>query len=122
MRNYMIMHDFYKVLSDETRLRCLTLIFEMNKLCVCELIHALELPQSKISRHLSIIRLNGLISQQREGQWVIYSVNPTLSYVKKSIIAMTINELKNTPLFKNDKKRLKDMTDRPTINQDKHDV
>ncbi len=107
------MNDFYKVLADETRLRCLAMIFEQNEICVCELIYACELPQSKISRHLSIIKLNGLINQRREGQWVLYSVNPHLSDFKKKIIHATINELKKTNPYKKDKKRLNTMPNRP---------
>lgn len=77
------MNDFFKVLADETRLRCLALIYENHELCVCELIHALELPQSKISRHLSLIKLNKLIIDRREGQWVLYSTNSDISKFKK---------------------------------------
>lgn len=109
------MHDFYKVLSDETRLRCVALIFENDEICVCELIHALALPQSKISRHLSIIKLNGLIHQRRQGQWVLYSVSSSLSVVQKEIIKMSIDELKNSPPYKQDRIRLGKMTNRPII-------
>ena len=107
------MNEFFKTLSDETRLRCLVLIFENNELCVCELIHSLELPQSKISRHLSILKLNKVIRQRREGQWVLYSMHPELSVSHKKIIRLAIQELKNTIPFKNDNQRLASMQDRP---------
>ena len=109
------MNEFFKVLADETRLRCLALIFENNEICVCEIMHALDLPQSKISRHLSIIKLNNVISQRREGQWVLYSMEPTLSDFKTSIIKMTIDELSKTTVFKQDKKRLSKMPNRPAL-------
>ena len=109
------MNEFFKVLADETRLRCLTLIFKNQEVCVCELIHALDLPQSKISRHLAIIKLNNLISQRREGQWVLYSVAPELSDFKHKIISMTIEQLDSQPLFKQDVKRLSGMKNRPAI-------
>ena len=111
------MNDFFKVLADETRLRCLTLIYENHELCVCELIHALELPQSKISRHLSLMKLNNLIIDRREGQWVFYSVHPNISKFKINIIDMSINELKNTNPFKEDRKRLIGMANRPLFNK-----
>lgn len=114
-KRLVIMGDFFKVLSDETRLRCLILILENKELCVCELIHALALPQSKISRHLSIIKLNGLINQRRLGQWVLYSTNPDISDFKKNIIAMSFNELKSTQPYRNDKARLDNMKNRPSI-------
>ncbi len=109
------MNEFFKVLADETRLRCLALIFENAELCVCELIHALDLPQSKISRHLSIIKLNNVISQRREGQWVLYSKEPTLSDFKTSLINMTIDELSKTSTYKQDKERLTTMKNRPVL-------
>jgi predicted transcriptional regulator len=42
----------FKALAEETRLRVLALLLE-GELCVCEIIAALRLPQSTISRHLS---------------------------------------------------------------------
>ncbi|HIP94013.1 MAG TPA: metalloregulator ArsR/SmtB family transcription factor [Leucothrix sp.] len=116
------MNDFFKVLADETRLRCIALIFEQQQICVCELIHALDLPQSKISRHLSIIKLNGVITQRREGQWVLYSINSKLSSIKRNMIEMYVTELKNTSPFKDDKNSLLAMTNRPLINKEKVDV
>ena len=108
------MNDFFKVLADETRLRCLSLILEYNEVCVCELIEALDLPQSKISRHLSIIKLNNIISQRRVGQWMMYSLHPDLSVFKHSIIEQTIKELSSQPLFKKDMKQLSKMDCRPS--------
>jgi ArsR family transcriptional regulator len=116
------MNDFFKVLSDETRLRCLILIFENYEICVCELMHALALPQSKISRHLSLIKLNGLINQRREGQWVLYSINPNMSKFKINIIKATIDELKNTIPFKEDRKKLVNMINRPFIEREAKNV
>ncbi len=107
------MNDFFKVLADETRLRCLLLIFEHRELCVCELIYALNLPQSKISRHLSIIRLNGLINQRREGQWIFYAISSNLPSFQNKIIKMSFEQLKNTQPFKKDAERLSKMINRP---------
>ncbi len=118
MRNSVIMDNFYKVLSDETRLRCLVLIFEQGELCVCELIHALALPQSKISRHLSIIKLNHLIDHRRQGQWVLYSPKPDLSAFKTHIIQLSIQELKNAYPYQDDRLRLQMMDNRPLINKE----
>ena len=42
----------FKALSDETRLRVLNLILE-RECCVCEVMQALEISQSKASRHLT---------------------------------------------------------------------
>jgi ArsR family transcriptional regulator len=111
------MEQFFKTLADETRLRCLFLIFDHHELCVCELIHALVIPQSKISRHLAIMRLNDLIQQRRVGQWVLYSLSPRLPTLQQTIIAMTLAELKHQPPFNDDHLRLAKMTDRPNIHR-----
>lgn len=109
------MNDFFKVLADETRLRCLAIIFEHKEVCVCELIHALKLPQSKISRHLSIMKLNNIVSQRRHGQWVLYSLHPKLSTFEKSILKTTIEEVKKKNRFIEDNKKLLQMNDRPDV-------
>ena len=46
----------FKALSDETRLRILALLHS-GELCVCDLMVALDLPQSTVSRHLADPRL-----------------------------------------------------------------
>lgn len=70
--------SFHKCLADETRLRMVLLIVDQNELCVCELISALQISQPKISRHLALLRQNGLLLDRRQGQWVYYRLNPDL--------------------------------------------
>ena len=69
---------FFKCLSDQTRLTCLMLIQQEGELCVCELMEALQESQPKISRHLAHLRKSNLLSDRRQGQWVFYSINPSL--------------------------------------------
>jgi ArsR family transcriptional regulator, arsenate/arsenite/antimonite-responsive transcriptional repressor len=68
----------FKCLSDDTRLRCITLLQKEGRLCVYELTSALSLSQPKISRHLASLRQCGLLLDNREGQWVYYQINPKL--------------------------------------------
>ena len=44
----------FKALSDETRLRIFALL-NHGELCVCDLMEALQLPQSTVSRHLVLL-------------------------------------------------------------------
>jgi ArsR family transcriptional regulator len=67
---------FYKVLSDEARLKMLWLLFNHRELCVCDIMAALEITQSKASRHLAVLRNAGLASDRREGLWSYYSLRP----------------------------------------------
>jgi len=109
----MLIADFFQVLADDTRLRCLALIHEHKELCVCELNFALELSQPKISRHLSSMKLNGLVSQRREGQWMFYSFSPTLSEFETTLIDVVVTELKEQSQFQQDNQRLGTMCNRP---------
>ena len=66
--------DFFKVLSDETRLRILMLLSQ-RELCVCEICQILDLPQPKISRHLAKMRDLNFVKDLKEGQWTFYYLN-----------------------------------------------
>ena len=66
-----------KLLGDETRLRILRLIVR-EPLTVSEVTSILGLAQSGISRHLSLLRNAGLVSERREGVWTYYQVPASL--------------------------------------------
>ncbi len=68
----------FKCLSDETRLMLTLLILREGELCVCEMTHALEVSQPKVSRHLAQLRRCGLLDDRREGQWVYYGIEASL--------------------------------------------
>ncbi|MCY9805278.1 metalloregulator ArsR/SmtB family transcription factor [Vibrio scophthalmi] len=68
----MLPHQFFKLLSDETRVRCLMLIIREECLSVGELTQALQESQPKISRHLAQLRSSGILIDVRQGQWVFY--------------------------------------------------
>ncbi len=64
----------YKVLSDESRLRVLNLLLE-RPCCVCEVMQALDISQSKASRILSALYDAGILALHREGLWAVYSID-----------------------------------------------
>ncbi len=70
--------SFFKALSDQTRVSCLLLLSTERELCVCELVEALDAPQSLVSRHLAQLRASGIVEDQRRGQWVHYRMSPDL--------------------------------------------
>jgi DNA-binding transcriptional ArsR family regulator len=71
MRNLV---KIFKALSDETRIRLLKLL-QQRELCVCELMQALNMTQSRVSRNLGILKDAGLVQDRREGLWAHYSLN-----------------------------------------------
>lgn len=64
----------YKVLSDESRLRVLNLLLE-RECCVCEVMQALDISQSKASRVLSALYDVGFLKLHKDGLWSLYSVD-----------------------------------------------
>lgn len=66
--------NLFKALADETRLRILALLLMEDELCVCDIIAALKLPQSTVSRHLAYLRKAGLVNDRRCGLWMYYSI------------------------------------------------
>ncbi|ALM54645.1 metalloregulator ArsR/SmtB family transcription factor [Halomonas huangheensis] len=67
-----------KCLADETRLMSMLLVLHEQELCVCEMTHALQESQPKVSRHLAELRRYGLLSARRESQWIYYGLASTL--------------------------------------------
>ena len=63
-----------KALSDETRLRIINVLLE-RECCVCEVMQALDISQSRASRNLGIIQNAGFLKARRDGAWVLYSVD-----------------------------------------------
>jgi len=61
----------FKALGDETRLRIVALLSH-GELCVCHLEDALRISQPKVSRHLALLRLAGVVDRRRDGSWVYY--------------------------------------------------
>ncbi|MGB9177333.1 MAG: metalloregulator ArsR/SmtB family transcription factor, partial [Methanoregula sp.] len=63
----------YQALSDPLRLTILYIIRE-HPLCVCVINRFMRLSGSKLSYHLNILKENGLIEGEYDGNWIIYSV------------------------------------------------
>ena len=76
----------FKAVSDPTRLKILYLLQD-GELCVCEIIMALEKPQSTISHHLNVLKNAGFIKGRKEGVWIHYKlVNPEIINLIEDLI------------------------------------
>lgn len=62
------------LLSHETRLNIILFLVQ-GPGTVSEICDELGLPQSNASHHLGILRNSGLVTDERDGQFVIYRVN-----------------------------------------------
>ena len=65
----------FRTLSDPTRIRILRLV-ETEPLVVQELMEVLGMTQSRVSRHLGILRDAGLVEDRRDGTFVSYRFDP----------------------------------------------
>ena len=65
-------------LNDETRLLILLFIDKNGESCVCDLQNSLDMIQSRLSRHLKILKDAGFLRVDRKGTWAYYSVRAPL--------------------------------------------
>ncbi len=66
--------DILKAIAHPTRIKILQQLQEGER-CVCEIFPALNIEQPNVSRHLSILKKEGIVSSRKEGLKVIYRVN-----------------------------------------------
>lgn len=66
-------------LAEPTRLEAMRLLADGSEHCVCELMRKVGATQSRMSRHMQVLRQAGLVVDRRDAQWVRYRINPDLS-------------------------------------------
>ena len=73
-------------LAEPTRLEAMRLLADGSEHCVCELMHKLDASQSRMSRHMQVLKQAGLVVDRRDAQWVRYRINPDLSEVVSNLL------------------------------------
>ena len=105
----MAMRDFiklFKALSDEIRIRILKILLE-RECCVCEVMQALNISQSRASRNLGILEDAGFIESRRDGLWIVYSIDKKeMSSYATSLIELLRGSIVNEEIILQDKERL----------------
>jgi ArsR family transcriptional regulator len=96
----------FKALSDETRIRILKVLME-RECCVCEVMQALNISQSRASRNLGILADAGFVKSRRDGLWIIYSIDEqTVNSHAASLTEMLRSSLVNEEIISQDRERL----------------
>ena len=96
-----------KALSDETRLRILALLLE-RECCVCEVMQALDISQSRTSRNLGILQEAGFLRTKRDGVWIVYSIDwQATNRYATSLAKLTRDYLISNGVSAQDRERLK---------------
>ena len=98
----------FKALSDETKLRILKILQERDELCVCEIMQALDISQSRASRNLGILKHAGFVVDRRDGLWIHYSINKKKINEYHGVLnGLLKNWLNDQDIIQEDSKRLK---------------
>ncbi len=98
----------FKALSDETRLRTLGLLME-RECCVCEVMQALDISQSKASRILSALYDAGILKPRKDGRWSLYSIDREgMGDHLACVVEAVAKVLEGNPAAALDRERLKE--------------
>ena len=66
-----------RLLSHPVRLSILDILARnAGRVCVCDLEAGVPVKQPTVSHHLRLLRLGGLVGNERRGQWMFYFVRP----------------------------------------------
>ena len=95
----------FKAMGDENRFRILMLLLE-RPLCVCELLEVLDIKGGTLSAHLKILKNAGLINQEKDGRWIIYSI----SSENKTFLNEIEKELEDSKIIQDDKAMISEIS------------
>jgi arsenate reductase len=73
-------------INDESRLKILNFINQNGEVCVCDIENAFDMIQSRVSRHLKILKEGGFLRVDRRGRWAYYSIRSPLDEFRTSIL------------------------------------
>ena len=95
-----------KALSDENRVRILSLLNKRQNICVCEIREIIGLSQPTISSHLKVLENAGLIENSKEGKWINYKLNSYLGAEKRKILNQILSAIDECKQIASDNKKL----------------
>ncbi len=72
--------------NDKTRVEILHFIDKYKEVCVCDIENSFDMIQSRISRHLKILKDAGFLKVERRGRWAYYSIRTPLDEFRQSIL------------------------------------
>lgn len=97
----------FKALSDETRIRILKVLLE-RECCVCEVMQALDISQTRASRNLGLLHDAGFVKSRRDGFWVVYSIDEEgMERYSTSLLDILRKSLDDNDIVAEDRERLK---------------
>ena len=79
-------------LAEPTRLAAVQILSDGGEHCVCELMRKLDATQSRMSRHMQMLKQAGLVVDRRDAQWVRYRIRPDLPPHLRALLAVALVE------------------------------
>ena len=96
-----------QAISDETRVRILNLILT-QECCVCEVMQALGISQTRASRNLKILYDAGFLNMRNDGLFTLYSLNGANGKFYADLVAGVKKGLAGNRLAQADLARLRE--------------
>jgi ArsR family transcriptional regulator len=94
----------FRALADRNRLRIL-LMLRGRPLAVCEIREVLGIAVSTVSKHLSLLREAGLITDEKDGKWVNYRLSEAGAPGAEPLLDLLEKLSRDDPLVRSDRKR-----------------
>ena len=82
-----VLAHLYAALADPVRLKLLSLIAAAGELCSCDMLEPLAKSQPTVSHHTKTLAEAGLITGDKRGRWVYWSIRPDRAdFVSNAIV------------------------------------
>ncbi len=98
--------EFFKLASDETRLRIIILLAQ-QELAVCEICGILNISQPKVSKHLAKLRDMNFVVDTRKEKFIFYSLNINNNIIGE-LVSNIVKDIEEYPQLNEDSIRLKE--------------
>lgn len=103
MPKFIETENYLKALAEETRLKIVTYLTK-ETLCVCELVTLLAISQPSVSQHLKRLKEMDIITEERRGKWIYYSLNRA-----HTLYPLLLHLISTMPILTIDASRLKNI-------------
>ncbi|UUX93202.1 ArsR/SmtB family transcription factor [Methanoplanus endosymbiosus] len=65
--------NIHRVLADQNRMKILAML-NVQPLCVCVIKVIMDIADSKLSYHLSVLKKAGFVTGEQQGNWIVYNL------------------------------------------------
>lgn len=103
--------SIYKALSDDSRLRILSIMFQFGEICGSDLELILDFTQTKTSRHLTYLKHAGFVGFTKNEKWIYYQIKEEY----KDLLSTIMESIKSDEFITKDLENYKTMYENNTL-------